>query len=54
MTLGADAFRLCDENGEFGLYPGIYTVSVGFHQPDQRSFALTRQENQVLTVLIEA
>ena len=54
MTLGADAFRLCDENGEFGLYPGTYTVSVGFHQPDQRSFALTGQENQVLTVLIEA
>ena len=53
MTLGADAFRLCDENGEFGLYPGTYTVSVGFHQPDQRSFALTGQENQVLTVLIE-
>lgn len=53
MTLGADAFRLCDENGEFGLYPGNYTVSVGFHQPDQRSFALTGQENQVLTVLIE-
>ena len=54
MTLGADAFRLCDENGEFGLYPGTYTVSVGFHQPDQRSLALTGQENQVLTVLIEA
>jgi len=53
LMLGADAFRLCNENGEAKLYPGTYTVFVGFHQPDPRSNVLTGQEDLRMTVTLE-
>ena len=53
ISLSADAFRLCNENGETRLYPGTYTVYVGFHQPDHRSDILTGQEDLHMTVIME-
>lgn len=41
IPLAADAFALCNEEGEKEILSGTYTVYVGDMQPDTRSAALT-------------
>jgi beta-glucosidase len=44
FTLPCGAFSLADEEGEFRVNPGKYTVYVGCSQPDKRSVCLTGKE----------
>lgn len=53
MKLGYEDFGLYNENGEFEVRPGKYTVSFGDSQPDVRSFELTGIKCEGFEVIIE-
>lgn len=54
ICLKSEAFQLYNVEGKSLLCPGDYTISVGFHQPDARSLALTGQRNMEIRIHIPA
>ena len=53
ISLDEKAFGLYDENGEWKLNPGKYTVYIGNSQPDKRSEELTGKKCCGIPVVIE-
>ncbi len=53
ISLDEKAFGLYDENGEWKLNPGNYTVYIGNSQPDKRSEELTGKKCCGIPVVIE-
>ena len=50
LTLGVEAFSLCDEQGARRVEPGEYCVYVGTAQPDARTESLTGKKAAEFTV----
>ena len=53
ISLDEKAFGLYDENGEWKLYPGTYTIYIGNQQPDKRSEKLTGKKCMGIKVIVE-
>jgi beta-glucosidase len=53
ISLDEKAFGLYDENGEWKLNPGTYTVYIGNQQPDKRSEKLTGKKCVGIKVIVE-
>lgn len=53
VCLGRDAFEIVNDNGEFILNKGEYTVYLGFSQPDEESVKLMGKAPSEVKIVIE-